>query len=82
VACEKRIVPAIPVDDVESLSRLLAGDEGRQEEEAKDSATAQAIGDAKPNEKTTGDKKIIKQQVTQRITDPVTQVVTNRLTYP
>jgi len=35
VACEKRIVSATPVDDVESLSRLLAGDEGRQEEEAK-----------------------------------------------
>ena len=33
VASEKRILPATPDDDVESLSRLLAGEKDKQEEE-------------------------------------------------
>ena len=45
VASEKRIVPATPDDDVESLSRLLAGEKDKQEE-------AQAAdGDVKADEK-------------------------------
>lgn len=51
VASEKRIVPATPDDDVESLSRLLAGEKGNQDEEA-----SAAEGDVKADEKTSDEK--------------------------
>lgn len=60
VACEKRIIPATPIDDVESLSRLLAGDEARQEEaKDKEAVSATAVGEVKPDEEATGDTKNI-----------------------
>ena len=49
VASEKRIVPATPDDDVESLSRLLAGEKDKQE------GASAADGDVKSDEKVTDD---------------------------
>ena len=49
VASEKRIVPATPDDDVESLSRLLAGEKDKQE------GASAADGDVKLDEKVIDD---------------------------
>lgn len=49
VASEKRVVPATPDDDVESLSRLLAGEKDKQEE------AAAAGEEVKPGEVATDD---------------------------